>query len=303
MNTDDLIQKWLNNDLSEAEEIAFENLNDYQLYIDIVENAKLFSADKFSEMKSFEDFKTHYQSQKTPIKSLNWTHTYLRIASVLVIAFGMYFTFFFNNLTEFKTLASQKTTIELPDASQVMLNAASEIAFNSKDWNSKRAVTLDGEAYFKVAKGETFDVITDDGIITVVGTEFNVKQRNDYFEVQCFEGVVKVISDTISKKLLAGDTFLIFNDNFTKGSIELVAPTWTTNVSRFNSMPFSEVISELERQFNVQVEIKNIDKNRLFTGGFDHSNLENALIAITQPMNFVYTMNTSNSIVIHDKKQ
>ena len=303
MNTDDLIKKWLNNDLSESEEKAFKNLDDYQLHINIIEDAKLFSADKFSEMKSFEDFKTHYHSQKTSVKSLNWKHTFLRIASVLVIAFGVYFTFFYNNLTEFKTLASQKTTIELPDNSKVILNTASEITFNSKQWDSKRAVNLEGEAYFKVAQGKTFDVITQDGTVTVVGTEFNVKQRDSYFEVQCFEGIVKVVSDTISRKLFVGDTFLILNDNFTQGSIKTDVPFWTTNVSRFNTLPFSEVVSELERQFNVKVDIKNVDKNRLFTGGFDHSNLENALIAITQPMNLVYTMNASNSVVIHDKKE
>lgn len=303
MNTDDLIQKWLSNDLSEAEKIAFENLDDYQSFVDIIDNAKHFSADQFSEMKSFEDFKTHYDSQKTTVKSINWTHTFIRIASIIVVAFGIYFTFFFNNLTEFKTIASQKTTIELPDASQVMLNADSEIAFNSRDWDSKRLVNLEGEAYFKVAKGKTFDVVTDDGIVTVVGTEFNVKQRDNYFEVQCFEGIVKVVSNSNSKTLLAGDTFLMLNNNFTEGSIDAIAPFWTTNISRFEALPFSEVVSELERQFNIKVDINDIHENRLFTGGFSHSNLENALIAITQPMNLTYTMNASNNVVIHDEKK
>ena len=303
MNKDDLIKKWLNNDLSESEEMTFKNLDDYQLHIDIIEDAKLFSADTFSKVKSFEDFKKHYDSQKTPVKPLNWKLAFFKVASVFVIAFGLYFAFLSNNLTEFKTLASQKITIELPDDSQVMLNAASEITFNSEKWDSNRSINLDGEAFFKVAKGKTFDVITADGIVTVVGTEFNVKQRNNYFEVQCFEGIVKVVSDAISRKLLAGDTFKLLNGNFTEGSIETVVPFWTTNVSRFDTLPYSEVVSELERQFNIKVSINDVDKKRLFTGGFNHENLENALIAITQPMNLVYKMNSSNSVVIHDKKE
>ena len=40
-----------------------------------------------------------------------------------------------------------------------------------------------------------------DGLVTVVGTEFNVQQRSGFFEVQCFEGVVKVTTERITKTL------------------------------------------------------------------------------------------------------
>jgi len=299
MNTDDLIQKWLSNDLSEAEKIAFENLDDYQSFVDIIDNAKHFSADQFSEMKSFEDFKTHYDSQKTTVKSINWTHTFIRIASIIVVAFGMYFTFFFNNLTEFKTIASQKTTIELPDASKVMLNADSEITFNSRAWDSKRLVNLEGEAYFKVAKGKTFDVVTDDGIVTVVGTEFNVKARKNYFEVTCFEGIVKVTSDTITRQLVVGNTFRILNQKFTQDKTIDAAPKWTSNRSSFKTIPLKEVFAELERQYNIKVVYKNTDTSRNFTGVFVNDNIENALMSITKPMNLTFKISSPNQVLIN----
>jgi ferric-dicitrate binding protein FerR (iron transport regulator) len=303
MDKEYLIEKWLINELTDAEKIEFAKLDDHQLNLDILEQAKNFKASNFSNIDDFETFKLKYQAQNKPVKKLNWKTYSLRIASVLVIAFGLYFTLFYNNLTEIHTLASQKTTIELPDHSQVMLNALSEVSYSKEDWNDNRSLNLKGEAYFKVAKGKKFDVVTTDGIVTVVGTQFNVKQRNDYFEVKCFEGIVKVTSNNISKELHVGDTYLIRNGKYTEGETTAIKPVWTDNKSNFEAMSIKEVFEELERQYNIKVTFKNVNTNRLFTGGFTHSNLENALISITQPMNMTYELSSSNLVVIHGNKK
>jgi ferric-dicitrate binding protein FerR (iron transport regulator) len=59
----------------------------------------------------------------------------------------------------------------------LILNAASKLSFNEKKWADQRALTLEGEAFFKVQKGQTFSVNTTAGVITVLGTQFNVKER------------------------------------------------------------------------------------------------------------------------------
>ena len=111
MNQEELIEKWLNSDLNEAENEAFKQLDEYQLNIDIIENAQHFKASNISQIDEFSSFKDKFESQNTPVKKINWLHPLLRIASVLVVAFGIYFTFFYNNLTHIETLASEKTTI------------------------------------------------------------------------------------------------------------------------------------------------------------------------------------------------
>ncbi len=108
---------------------------------------------------------------------------------------------------------AEKTAVELPDLSQVKLNAQSRLTFNKKSWNKKREVVLDGEAYFKVAKGSKFSVITKDGTVTVLGTQFNVKHRDNYFEVVCFEGSVGVEYKESSVTLKPGYSFLIIDGN------------------------------------------------------------------------------------------
>ena len=63
------------------------------------------------------------------------------------------------------------------------------------------------------------------------------------------------------------------------------------------------VLAELERQYNIEITYKNININRLFTGGFEHDNLGNALIAITKPMNLTYELSSSNLVILHGENQ
>src|SRR5690606_1018044 len=123
----------------------------------IVNHAEYFKASHFSEIDSFNTFKKRYASHKKPVKKLQWLNPLLKIASVLVIAFGLYFTISLNNVTQVETVAGEKITVALPDGSQVILNALSSIEYKKK-WEKERSLQLDGEAYFKVATGKKFDV-------------------------------------------------------------------------------------------------------------------------------------------------
>jgi ferric-dicitrate binding protein FerR (iron transport regulator) len=303
MDKEDQIKKWLNNDLTPDEKDLFEQGEDFLLYQAIVSGGEQFKASNFSQPESFNNFKSAYEAKNSTTRQLDWFKPMLRVASVLVIALGVYFTFFNTNMTQVQTLASQKTTLELPDQSQVTLNADSEIKFSKKNWDDNRRLNLSGEAYFKVAKGKTFDVITSQGTVTVVGTEFNVKQRDNYFEVQCFEGVVKVTSGKHTKTLLEGDTFRILNNVFSQNKTTDLNPNWTSNKSTFQALPYKTVLAEIERQYGIRIIVNDVDTKRLFTGGFMHDNIENALISITQPMDLTYEINASNDVVIYGNKK
>lgn len=301
MEKEILIKKWLKNELNDSEQEAFNTLDDFEINQAIVTNAEYFKASHSSEIDDFEVFKKRYNARRKPIKKLHWLNPLLKIASVLVIGFGLYFTMFHNSITQTETTAGEKITVTLPDESQVVLNALSSIQYNSENWNEKRSLHLNGEAYFKVAKGEKFDVVTESGVVAVVGTQFNVKQRPNFFEVKCFEGMVSVVSDTIKRMLRPGQTFRISNQKFSEGTTTAITSNWTDNMSDFQSVPFKEVLAELERQYNIKIINKNVNVNRLFNGGFVHDDLENALISITQPMNMTYELSSSNRVIIRGK--
>lgn len=75
--------------------------------------------------------------------------------------------------------------------------------------------------------------------------------------------------------------------------IEDTKPYWLNNESAFKSMPFSQVIAEFERQYEVTFNVNTIDTNQLFTGSFAHNNIDVALKAITLPLNLSFTKNNN----------
>ena len=300
MDKNYLNKKWLAGDLTTEERKAFEDIEDNELLKKIVDKAPAFSASNFSKVKGFDTLKPKINGGKQFAKRHNWLAPMLKIASVLVIGFGIYFLFFFNNLINVETAVAEKRTVQLPDASQVTLNAVSEITYNEKTWANKRELTLEGEAFFKVAKGSTFDVNTSVAKVTVVGTQFNVKNRKNIFEVNCFEGQVTLTYGKEKWKVLPGNKYRIIDGNVTSERVNNTqVPLWMANMSYFKKVSFSEVIQELERQYDVEISIDKSDENLIFTGGFKHDNLKEALESITTPLKLEYVMDSSSKISLH----
>lgn len=290
MNKEEIIQKWLAGELSEAEKKAFEADDLFALDREIIENAQAFKAPLPDT--SFETFRQKINAEKsTNVRPLVPWRSILKIASVVVISFALFYIFNNNPEVTVEALAANKTEVSLPDASAVTLNAASTLSYNKSEWNNNRKVSLKGEAYFKVAKGSSFRVITQNGTVTVLGTQFTVKQRNSFFEVVCFEGKVQVETNGRTEQLLPGKTFRSFNGNISLGTVSETQPAWITNQTHFTKVPYAEVLAELERQYDVQINSNTIDTQRIFTGSFTHTNLEAALKSVTAPLGLSYKIN------------
>ncbi|WP_452232547.1 FecR family protein [Lacinutrix sp. MEBiC02595] len=295
MNKEELVLKWLDNDLSPQELEAFEALEDYESLIKLAKYSKGFKAPEFNTEAALESTLRGINAKKTTPKK--WLSPILKVAAILAICLGSYY--YTTTLdSSFTTDFTEKSRIELPDHSYVHLNAISKITFNKKSWNTNRTITLDGEAFFKVEKGSTFNVKTDAGTVTVLGTQFNVKQRKDYFEVVCYEGSVQINYNTGKARLKAGDSFLILNGNVTTAiTTNVKQPEWINHVSAFTSVPLSKVLAEFERLYNVKFETSNIETSTLFTGKFTHKNIDIALKSITEPLQLSYTK-TNKTIIL-----
>lgn len=289
MTREDLIKKWLDNRLNSEELEAFKQLEDYNELIRLDTALQQFKPQAFESDAELE--KLQFALKSKTKKQNQWLKPVLRIAAILAIAFSAYF--YTTTLdTTINTAIAQKETIHLPDDSQVVLNAETALVFNTKNWSKNRVLDLDGEAYFKVAKGSTFSVHTSAGTISVLGTAFNVKNRDNLFEVVCFEGRVQVEHNNTKTVLKPGERFLLLEHTLIDSPIiNNSTPFWLSNETAFTSMPFSQVIAEFERQYNVTFNVSTIDTNQLFTGGFPHDNIEVALQNITSPLQLNYTQN------------
>ena len=291
MDKEDLLIKWLDGELNDAELAAFKQLPEYASYKKLYDNASYFKSPVVDKQKQYANFKSLLEKETAAPTSKTSIKYFLRIAAVFLIGFGLYFTVLKEDLVNVNTLVAQHTTIDLPDDSEILINADSKIKYNEKRWDKKRVLTLDGEAFFKVAKGRKFDVKTDLGTVSVLGTQFNVKQRGNLLEVKCFEGLVSVTINNSDVKLPAGNTLRLINRKFIKGKTTQLKPSWIDGKSTFDSIPYYEVLDEFERQFDVDIVLSNFDKHKTFTGSFTNDNIELALKSITQPFKLSYDIN------------
>ncbi len=185
----------------------------------------------------------------------------------------------------------------LPDGSSVHLNANSRIEYD-KDFSTNRLLTLDGEAFFEVQKGEIFTVHTENGDITVLGTSFNVFSRSNNLTVACKTGKVKVVSDR-ENILGPGDKVVHIKNILTEKSVitaDLIA-SWREGESIFKSSPLSEVIQALTSQYGYQLNGMPIDMSQRFTGSFIHNDIDKALRMVFLPMGISYKLDTQSKII------
>ena len=295
MNREELISKWLDNNLNNQELKAFKNLEDYDDLAKLNNNLQAFKADEYDTPKQLEKVLSAIKSKKQ--KSTHWFNPLMRVAAILAVCFSLYY--YTTTLdTKISTEYAQKTTIELPDASRVSLNAKSHLVFNKKGFSMKFYFAFMFPIFFKVAKGSSFKVKTTSGTVRVYGTQFNVKQRDNYFEVICYEGLVGVTYNAQETKLKPGNSFLIIDGEvIAKEKENRTMPSWLNNASTFISLPYKTVIAEFERQYDVDVTLIGIDSEQLFTGSFAHDNIDVALKSISLPLHATYSK-SNNTITL-----
>ena len=293
------LTKWLNDELTEAELAEFKADPDFYNYEKIKNYSAQLKVSDFDETKVLENIISH---KKTPPKVIplykNWM---FRVAAILILALGI--TFVTQNLATETQYASngKRTTFSLPDNSEVVLNAGSEIDYKKWNWNNHRNLKLQGEAYFKVAKGQKFEVETNLGRVAVLGTQFNVKARKNRLDVTCFEGRVKVNYKNKEVILTHGQSVAFENGNQTNLLANSSKPEWLENKIAFNKENLATILDEVQRQYNVKISVKTGDSDELFTGKIPTDNLDIALQIIATTYN-LETKKIDTDKIIFEKK-
>ncbi|WP_426324369.1 FecR family protein [Pedobacter sp. R-06] len=165
--------------------------------------------------------------------------------------------------------------VELPDGSKVWLNAASSLKFPVQFSKKERRVFLNGEAYFEVTKNKQrpFIVETNRQEITVLGTHFNISGYAEDADTKTtlLEGTVHVTDlmgnnstkDVILKpgqqSVIAGEHLKVFEVD----TEEAIA--WKNGTFIFSGHTLKEIMKQVERWYDVEVEFEN---NRKQTQAF-----------------------------------
>ena len=303
MKKDHLLAKWLNNDITNEELEQLMASPEYTSYIKIAETTSQFKAPDFNKDGNFNTIQNKKEASQTKAVALNPFKTFLKIAAVFAVLFASYL--YVNNLdTNISTQIAQKQTFLLPDDSEVVLNGNSTINYNKNNWDKNRELNLDGEAYFKVTKGQKFSIKTNDGVVSVLGTQFNVFSRDHQFYINCYEGLVSVAFNDTLIKLPAGNYLKIGNGKIiAQQTTSITSPSWLNNESSFENASLQAVINELEIQYPIKVTAKNINLKQRFSGSFSHKNLPLALTLICDPLNLSFNINDEENVTLYAKEK
>jgi transmembrane sensor len=196
---------------------------------------------------------------------------------------------------------AESTQTELPDGSIVTLNAGSTISY-SEEWN--RELTLEGEAFFEVTKGDRFIVTTRYGNVEVLGTSFNVFARDDQFVVACKTGKVQVTipSKTFNQAITPGQIVSMKSDTVKQiQRIPELMGKWQSGEFYYDKQPFSQVVFELQRQFNIEIDFDD-SKQQMFSGYFTNKNVETALDMVCLPLGYRHEKTGESSFVISENE-
>lgn len=160
-----------------------------------------------------------------------------------------------HQLTELKA-PNRPTKFRLADGSDVVLARNSQLLVDEKEFMTSRQVTLKGKAFFDVAKNQgTFTVLTTNGTIEVLGTQFDVNSAPDELAVAVYEGLVKVSNNQNSAQLAEGEKAYLTASKLIKGKIiSSNEEGWRTGDFNFDNEPLKKVIPLLEEYYNVDIQ-------------------------------------------------
>lgn len=282
------------------------------------ENNKLFRR----ERKLFNTMILVGHSKKTdmPVKEIKkknfFIREFLKIASVVLITVGITAALFSigedkdNVNIAMQTItvpAGQRVNLELPDGSNVWLNAGTRMQYPVSFMKDKREIILDGEAYFEVAHNEKspFVVHTHALDVEVLGTKFNVEaySKRKTFETSLIQGKVRVNSSenkNISVTLLPNQKTTLKDGKLVVSKIDdFNVYRWKEGLYCFKSKPFAEIMQDLERYYDLKIQLdkQSIAKVAL-TGKFRISDgLDYALRVLQNDVAFTYRRDKENDVI------
>lgn len=257
----------------------------------------------------------------THIKERKWDHHSMgRVAATVLIVLSFCLSYFLAHeeevvvlptLVKKETSWGQRSTVFLSDGTEVNLNAGSSMAYYKGFTENERVVTLQGEAFFSVAKDvrRPFRVFTGDIMTQALGTSFNVQAYNqDQVKVALVTGKVYVSNTEKDRNkqsviLSPGEEARYQSEKgISKNSFDPKRVlSWKEGVIYFKGADEVTVFNTLEQWYGVKIHRTNHSKKVWdYTASFHDQSLEHVLMSVGYAMDFEFKI-SQKSVVIQYK--
>ncbi|WP_405414597.1 FecR family protein [Maribacter sp. Asnod1-A12] len=292
-----LIARWMDDSLSDEEKEALKNSGELDALKNVIEDIDTWKMKPFDAEGGLAKLKkeNEYILPINKTKNSSWVRIAASVA--ILLSCGLVWYLSSTGSTTITTKIAENKTIDLPTGSFVKLDAASSITYDKNDWKNNRFVTLSGQAYFNVSSGVPFRVSTNTAIVSVLGTEFNIRSQNDQFIVFCYEGKIDVSYNGASEIISKGQSILLQNGKLRKSDHNFQSPEWMKGFSTYEKASLKNVIADLKRYYIVDINLPEKYETLQFTGTIEHKNLQQTLETIFTTMEIKYSILDDNTVI------
>lgn len=193
------------------------------------------------------------------------------------------------------TAIGEQSSLPLPDGSLVTINTQSSLQVAYSD-RFRDVFLTSGEALFDVAKDpdRPFRVITDQAVVTAVGTQFNVRNVADDVVVTVVEGIVDVeAASPRARPAVVRPARLTVGQqaHVAAGEVAVVeaaiekATAWRDRRLVFESLTLAEVIDEFNRYNDPPLLIEDPRLSAIPISGVFRANDRASFVEFLQTMN------------------
>lgn len=204
----------------------------------------------------------------------------------------------------FQTQYGEIKQQQLPDGSEIVLNANSKISYASQwEKGQSREVWIKGEVFFQVrktAEKSKFIVHTDKFDIVVTGTQFNVVNKQGKSNVLLKEGSITIITkDGKSISMKAGDYYEYVQADVIKREVKTESIlAWKDNKIDFDNITLNDAATLIKEHYGVDVKITDVSlAKKQLNGIMANDNLDVLLNAIKEALE-VQVIKNENEVVI-----
>lgn len=276
------------------------------------------SVPAFKDIKKFQlnpvlsqDDRSNAKQRRLFHRSILYWVTAAASVSILVLALFFMFNDADVEWTVYSTGFQETRTIELPDASIVVLNANSELKWKDDfGQDGQRKVEFRGEGFFNVAHmdDKKFIVQTGSMDVNVLGTEFNVETRRDYTNVFLKEG--KVILQTKNQKPVEMSPGDMVHYNESSNAISKtsdhspdVALSWKEGVFTFTGLSGLQILDKMEDIYGKEFIIESPGEltDIIVVQGLPYTDWDFTREALELALDVRFTDSTANRIIVKAK--
>ena len=199
--------------------------------------------------------------------------------------------------------------VTLPDGTDVILNADTKLSFPAAFSAEVREVQLEGEAYFRVHKSDVPFIVTyGDNSTQVLGTEFNIN---------CYPGSEQLLTTLVSGSIrvsapdeeiiLQPSQQFVYSPQAGRGDVRVVdtrtVTSWVSGRFEFINMPLDEVVTQIERWYNIDIVFAADDIRKIvFTGAAYRNGNANELFDIIERISNVKFNYTPQGVIVIDRQ-